>query len=69
MPEITAQTIMEYVDYGRDIRWKSDAYQVTGDELGQYFIKCLINGHCIGLTHKDGVTLNGDLSDFYLADE
>jgi len=69
MHEITAETIKEYVDYGRDIRWKNDNYRVIGDELGQYFIRCESNGHCIGLTHTDGVTLNGDISDFYFADE
>jgi hypothetical protein len=35
----------------------------NGEE--QWLIKCDSNGYCIGLTHRDGVTLNAELAEFY----
>lgn len=48
------------------VYWSNEAYMVYQDKLGQYLIKHL-NGSCIGLTHADGVTLNGDECDFFTA--
>ena len=33
------------------------------DSVGQYLIRCNLNGSCIGLTWLDGVTMNGDEAD------
>lgn len=59
----TAEDIRCAVDAGETVYSESEAYQVIKDSLGQYLIKCEFNGHCIGLTHQDGYTLNG--SHFY----
>lgn len=54
------------VSSGLVVCWKSPEYQVVRSEVdGRFFIKCLPNGHCIGLTWADGVTLNGNPDDFY----
>ena len=37
-------------------------WEVIKDKIGQFLIVCK-TGYCIGLTWKDGVTLNGE--DFY----
>jgi hypothetical protein len=37
-------------------------YEVIKDKIGQYLIVCK-TGYCVGLTWKDGTTLNGE--DFY----
>lgn len=42
--------IKQAVDSGHNVQWASAAYRVIKD--------------CIGLTHMDGVTLNGSESDF-----
>lgn len=41
-----------------------DAYSVTVDNKGQFFISC-VNGSRIGLTWLDGKTLNGKESEFF----
>ncbi len=61
--------IKEAVDQGLQVRWKNDAYHVVKDILDQYFIKCTINNHCIGLTIVKGNLLNGDIWDFYVVGE
>ena len=45
--------------------WKNKNYQVKKDSIGQWLIVSKCNGHCIGLTWKDGKTLNGKESDFF----
>lgn len=51
---------------GHSVYWKSPIYRVSLDTLGQYLITCTKNGHSIGLTHKDGKTLNGKERDFHI---
>jgi hypothetical protein len=63
----TAEHIKMLVDAGYDVRWASPFYTVIKDRIGQYLIKCAFNDHCIGLTHTDGVTLNGREGEFYIA--
>jgi hypothetical protein len=65
---MNAHDIRQAVDAGQRICWKSEAYEVIRDRLGQYFIRCSMNGHVIGLTWQDGETLNGKAEDFFLAD-
>ena len=57
--------IKKAVDQGRAVCWGNPNYRVIKDSLGQYLIKCGVSGHCIGLTHRDGTTMNGDPDDFY----
>jgi hypothetical protein len=55
----TAEEIKAAVDSGKTVYVDSMAYVVIKDNIPQYLIKCMINDYCIGLTHKDGKTLNG----------
>ncbi len=59
------QEIKEAINNGQKVYWSSLIYEVIQDKLGQYMIKCTSNGSCIGLTHIDGVTLNGNENEFY----
>ena len=57
---------------GDTVHWASSAYVVThaGDDVDRGFcIVCTLNDFAIGLTWRDGVTMNGDAEDFYGAGE
>ena len=56
-----ANAIRQAVDEGKTVYADTLAYQVIKDNIGQYFIKCLLNGWCCLLTWRDGVTLNGSM--------
>lgn len=60
----TVQDIKSAVDNGQKVIHHNNAYRVIKDDLGQYLIYCTLNGFCIELTWRDGVTLNGKLEDF-----
>lgn len=67
---MTLEQIKTAVRAGRAVHWKSRAYEVrmsigrrTGNE--QWLIVCTLNNYCIGLTHLDGVTMNGAEADFF----
>ena len=62
---MTADGIRRAVDAGYDIRWANDNYRVEKDKNGEYLIVCF-NDICIGLTARDGITLNGNPEHFYL---
>lgn len=54
---------------GKIVHWKNQGYRVIKDNVGQYLIGWDIDGpraHFIGLTHTDGVTMNGAPEDFYI---
>ena len=54
---------------GKTVQWISSNYVVKyHDKSKQFNIVCLSNNHCIGLTHRDGVTMNGKPEEFYLSD-
>jgi len=61
---MTVTEIKQAVDSGHNVQWASTAYRVIKDRIGQYLIICLLNDYCIGLTHMDGITLNGSESEF-----
>jgi len=63
---MTLDEIKEAVEDGHKVHLIDDGYQVIKDILGQWFIRCTHNGHCIGLTWADGVTINGKPEDFYI---
>lgn len=64
---MTLAEIKKAVESGKQVCWMNGSYVVIKDRKGQWFIKCNANGHCIGLTHRDGVTLNGKESDFFVS--
>ena len=61
--------IKHAVNAGHTVHWKSPAYKVICDNLGQWLIQYGEghNANWIGLTWQDGKTLNGAEADFYLA--
>jgi len=64
-----ALEIKKAVDHGKEVCWSNHGYRVIKDNIGQYFIKCLSNNYMIGLTHMDGITLNGKASDFFVKED
>ena len=64
--------IKEAVDAGKIVHWANGGYQVIKDSLGQYLIAWDKGEPCEcywGLTHSDGVTVNGIPEQFYVEDE
>lgn len=57
--------IKEAVTQGETVCWSNERYKVVEDSIGRWLIVC-DNGSTIGLTHKDGVTMNGEEKDFYI---
>jgi hypothetical protein len=64
---VDLQTICGSVIQGKTVHWSNENYVVIRDDIGQWMIQCVKNGHCIGLTWSDGSTLNGKEDDFYVA--
>ena len=63
---MTLAEIRDAVDGGRIVHWSNDAYRVVHTLNDQWLILCELNGTVIGLTWRDGVTVNGDANDFYV---
>jgi hypothetical protein len=57
--------IMYALEIGGKVYWHNDNYEVIKDKIGQYLIRSISNNSCIGLTHRDGKTMNGKEQDFY----
>lgn len=66
---MTLEEIQSAVNSGKTVHWANDGYRVVPDGFGDHLIKCDHNGHCIGLTWKDGITINGKPEDFFLSGE
>ncbi len=66
---MTLQEIKDAINEGKTVHWKNEIYVVQTDGLGQWFIMCIQNNNCIGLTHQDGITLNGEPKDFYISSQ
>jgi hypothetical protein len=62
---MNVKEIKQAVDKGLTVKWANDLYDVVKGK-DDYYIICSSNSHCIGLTHKDGITLNGEESKFYI---
>jgi hypothetical protein len=62
---MNTREIKAALERGDRVFWVHNGYEVVKDNLGQYLIKCHDNGHCIGLTHQDGHTLNGKEKEFF----
>lgn len=63
---MTLSMIKDAVDAGFTVCWRSELYEVHKDSRGQYLITCTKNGDSIGLTHLDGVTVNGKPEEFFV---
>jgi hypothetical protein len=62
---MTLDEIKQSVNDGIEVFWAQDNYKVTKAKTGQYMIVCTTNNDSIGLTHRDGITLNGYGDEFY----
>lgn len=60
------EQIKQAIENNERVFWKNLAYDVIKDSVGQYLIRCNLNGSCIGLTWRDGVTMNGREADFFV---
>ena len=68
-PDMKLNEIKEAVLAGKTVHWKNGAYRVTHfPRTNSFLIECVLNGDCIGLTWTNGVTMNGDEADFFLAE-
>lgn len=65
----STQEIKDAVDAGKPVCWANDSYEVIKDNIDQYLIHCIWNDDYIGLTWRDGETLNGKLEEFYIKGE
>lgn len=61
----STQEIKDAVSRGENVYWSKKNYKVIKDSIGQYLIWSQFNDHYIGLTHRDGETLNGQLNEFF----
>ena len=62
--------IKEAVLAGKAVHWKNHGYRVIyAPKLNDFLIRFDYNGDCIGLTWTNGVTMNGEESDFFLSEE
>jgi hypothetical protein len=62
---MTLEQIKQAVDAGNVVHWSNEFYTVKKVQDTNYLIVA-VNGHAIGLTWQDGVTLNGNERDFYI---
>lgn len=60
------QQIKDAIAKGQTVHWSNTGYTVEQSKSGIYHIVFAGNGHRIGLTWLDGVTLNGKEEDFYV---
>lgn len=58
--------IKQAVADNKTVHWANDGYVVTDGGIAGHLITFTSNNDSIGLTHRDGVTLNGDETDFYI---
>jgi hypothetical protein len=64
---MNAQEIKSAVLSGKKVFSGNSLYSVIFSEKAQqWLIVCADNGYTIGLTHRDGVTLNGNPEDFFI---
>lgn len=63
---MTIDEIKAAVLAGKIVHWMNEGYIVTTDKLDQWLIVFTSNKYAIGLTWRDGVSLNGKESEFYI---
>ena len=64
---MTLDEIKAAVESGETVHWSNSSYTVRKDSAGQWLVVCARNGHCAGLTWRDGRTMDYKPADFYLA--
>lgn len=64
---MTLDEIKAAVERGDTVHWSNTLYRVIHDSVGQWLIICDANQSCIGLTWMDGVTMNGEPEQFFIA--
>lgn len=65
---MTLAEIKNAVEAGKTVHWKNEGYVVIKDRLGLWLIVFTPANSSIGLTWRDGVTMNGQPGDFYIAE-
>ena len=65
---MTLDEIKSAIDSGKRVYQHHKGYEVIKDNLGQYLITYKYNDFCIGLTWRDGVTMNGKEEEFFVGD-
>lgn len=73
---MTLQEIKDALDEGKQVFWANTNYEVIKDvikrngqdDIIQYLIHSHCNDHYIGLTHVDGVTMNGKEDEFFISE-
>ena len=63
------EEIKASVESGETVHWANTAYRVIKANNGGWLVICDTNGYCIGLTHLDGVTMNGEEEDFFIGEK
>ena len=63
---MTLAEIKAAVDAGKTVHWINEGYEVISDGW-RYLIVWVANNNYMGLTHGDGVTLNGKPEEFFIA--
>lgn len=67
---MTLPEIKKAVDVGKTVCWSHTGYEVEKSQTtGEYLIVYTSTGYMIGLTHRDGVTMNGHQRDFFINTE
>lgn len=66
------EEIKQAVDAGKTVHWSNKGYQVIKDRFDHYLIGWdtqlpYLEKYYIGLTQKDGITLHGEESEFFIA--
>ena len=62
---MTLSEIKQALHEGKKVYWHNPLYEVIKDNLGQYLIVCESTDYTIGLTWRDGQTMNGKEQEFY----
>lgn len=65
---MTLEEIKAAVDAGKTVCWANTAYEVQKWSTG-YIVVYIHNDSAIGLTWRDGVTMNGKPEDFFIKEQ
>ena len=63
---MTLQEIQSAVLAGQTVHWKTKAYEIVHDKIGQWLVVCRSTGGCWGLVWADKTTMNGKPWDFFV---
>ena len=65
---MTLQEIKSSTKEGKKVYWTNENYLITNPYNDEWLIVSQGNNHAIGLTHRDGTTMNGKESEFFTLD-